>query len=64
MYNPIVVVEFRHKGLKPFYVETTFEEVFIDNPTLKPDIGMIAQELMEHGVFAKWNGALRMTVKE
>jgi hypothetical protein len=49
MYNPIVTVTFKRKGFVPFVLETTLEEVFMDNPFLKPDQDLYEHELMNQG---------------
>jgi len=60
-YNPIVRVwlEARPSGFvvdRVFNIETTFEEVFMDNPSFKPNREMFTEALKSYGCFSPCDG--------
>ena len=58
MYNPIVLITFANEGFTPFDVETTLEEVFMDNPalqsmqdTLERKLQAVGSVVLDGGIF-------------
>ena len=59
-YNPVVNVWVENRAGfavdRMFRVETTFEEVFMDNPSFKPNREMFTEALKSYGCFSPCDG--------
>ena len=64
MYNPIVLITFVRDGFVPFAVETTLEEVFIDNPGLKSVQDTLERKLQESSSVALDGGIIISVVNK
>lgn len=64
-YNPVVKVRFPLEPTAPsafFYMETTFEELFIDNPWLKDYQEEIESALKQYGSYYPENYDLKISI--